>query len=413
MHPIGHGPEQQEGVAVGLVEVALLELLDNDLLLHSQRLGREGQTEHAVGLQPEGCLDVVRGCDRIVVGHVVAGPGIVLAPGFLERRVEVGDMDRTAEHEMLEEMGKASATGRLVFRPYIVQQVQRRHASRGVVVVYDAQTIGQYVTAEGYHLFLDFHFNDFDIGHRSVGGTGLDLLYLVDHVHALDYFAENGVFAIEMGSSAHGRIGLALGLGKGAFTLFLDLFFHLGDKGILQSLQSLHVAGLAHVQNLFTMSGGQRLEYRLFLLHLHLSLHLVELLRVEHLAGDNVELRPRRGLLGVDLIALPGSGQGSTFVKITRIDNFCGNGIPRIAQAQHLAGGGILGGTVATLYHELIDYPMEQGSVIISLVDQFHEIVTMCRSLVVKFYFDISQRSFHKDNRLLMSCRGTTHTNYY
>ena len=111
VHPIGHGSEQQVRVAIGLIQIPLLELLDDHLFLHGQRLGRKGEAEHAVGLQPEGGLYIVCGSNRVVIGHIVAGPGIVLTPGLLQRSIEIGDMHRPTEHEVLEQMGKSGARG--------------------------------------------------------------------------------------------------------------------------------------------------------------------------------------------------------------------------------------------------------------------------------------------------------------
>ena len=103
VHPIGHGSEQQVRVAIGLIQIPLLELLDDHLFLHGQRLGRKGEAEHAVGLQPEGGLDIVCWSNRVVIGHIT--------PGLLQRSIEIGDMHRPTEHEVLEQMGKSGARG--------------------------------------------------------------------------------------------------------------------------------------------------------------------------------------------------------------------------------------------------------------------------------------------------------------
>ena len=151
------------------------------------------------------------------------------------------------------------------------------------------------------------------------------------------------------------------------------------------------------------MVGGQSLEYRLLLLHLHLTLHLVELLRVVHFAGNDIELRARRCLFGIHLVALSGRSQCPAFVEILGVDKLGREGITRVAHAQHLAGGGISGGTVASLYHKLVDYTMKQSTVVISLLDQLHEVVAMRGGIVVQFHLNVSHCSLHKDNCLLMA----------
>ena len=52
-------------------------------------------------------------------------------------------MRRTAEHQMLEQMGKAGMLGMLVARTDIVNDVQRHHLRAGILVVYQPQAVGE------------------------------------------------------------------------------------------------------------------------------------------------------------------------------------------------------------------------------------------------------------------------------
>lgn len=52
-------------------------------------------------------------------------------------------MRRTAEHQMLEQMGKAGMLGMLVARTDIVNDVQCHHLRAGILVVYQPQAVGE------------------------------------------------------------------------------------------------------------------------------------------------------------------------------------------------------------------------------------------------------------------------------
>ena len=48
VHLVGHAPHQMASIAVGLVQMALLELFHHNATLHLETFGREGQPQHAV-----------------------------------------------------------------------------------------------------------------------------------------------------------------------------------------------------------------------------------------------------------------------------------------------------------------------------------------------------------------------------
>lgn len=101
MYLVGHCAEQMGGIAVGLVQVALLELFYDYLTLHFEAARVEVQRQHTVAFQPEACLHVLAGKREVIVGDVIVGACVVLPSGILHGRVVVGDVDGASEHEML------------------------------------------------------------------------------------------------------------------------------------------------------------------------------------------------------------------------------------------------------------------------------------------------------------------------
>ena len=94
--------QEQLLVAIGLIEVSLLELLDYHLLLDVACLLADVEVAHAVALQPQGGAYVLLGQGDVEVGVVVVREGVVLATGHLYRYVEVGNLVCASEHEVLE-----------------------------------------------------------------------------------------------------------------------------------------------------------------------------------------------------------------------------------------------------------------------------------------------------------------------
>ena len=88
----------------------------------------------AVALEPQGSLDVR--CREYIeeIGVVGRGPGVRLSSGTGELAVEVGNIGRTAEHKVLEEVGHSGVAGVFVARADIIQHIDHRHGLRGVVV---------------------------------------------------------------------------------------------------------------------------------------------------------------------------------------------------------------------------------------------------------------------------------------
>ena len=114
------GVDVDEGVAVGLVVVALALLLLDDVALVVEVLLRHRVEEVPVpvGLEPEGELDRAGGHRLEVVGAVEPRRGV--EPAALgHERLEVlpaAHVARPLEHQVLEEVGEPGAPGRLVAR---------------------------------------------------------------------------------------------------------------------------------------------------------------------------------------------------------------------------------------------------------------------------------------------------------
>lgn len=94
MEGIGQRTQQHSLIAVGLIEITLLVLLDDDPFFGFERFGRDVESGHAVGFQPEGRLDIVLRQGNIEVRIIVIGEGVVVAAGHLHRQVEIGHVAR-------------------------------------------------------------------------------------------------------------------------------------------------------------------------------------------------------------------------------------------------------------------------------------------------------------------------------
>jgi hypothetical protein len=117
---IGHIAYEVLYITVGVVEVTLLELFNHHTFLYLNALSAEGEAGHAIRLKPEGSLHIVARERDVVVGEVIVGPCIVLATRQLYVGVIVGDVYRTLEHQMLQEVGITRMGRILVTCSYII-----------------------------------------------------------------------------------------------------------------------------------------------------------------------------------------------------------------------------------------------------------------------------------------------------
>ena len=141
VHLVGQCPEQHRLVAVGLVEVALPELLDHHAFLRVEFFGCDLQPLHAVALEPEGRLDIVLRQGDVEIRVVVVREGVVVARGHLYGQVEIRDLARPAEHQVFEQVCEPRAGGVLVARPDLVEQVHGGQFRRPVAIDDDRQSV--------------------------------------------------------------------------------------------------------------------------------------------------------------------------------------------------------------------------------------------------------------------------------
>ena len=145
----GRLPEHPVGpVLVALAALVLHHVALNVQLLKGHRLE---QTTHPIGLQPERQLEGVRGDDLVVVRAIGVGGSVVHRPGGLQEVVEValGNVRAPLEHDVLEQVGEAGATGLLVAGSHVVPHVHRRDRDRVVLVHDDAQAVVELVELVG------------------------------------------------------------------------------------------------------------------------------------------------------------------------------------------------------------------------------------------------------------------------
>ncbi|CAM5587899.1 hypothetical protein STENM36S_06235 [Streptomyces tendae] len=146
---VGEGGQLLEGRAVGDVVVALAAFVLDDVPLVLHRLLVQGgqQGAHAVGLQPEGELQLVGGHGLEVVGPLEAGGAVERAAGALHQlEVTVAlDLGGALEHEVLEKVSQAGAPLDLVARADVVPEAHRRDRGQVVLGEHHAQAVGQAV----------------------------------------------------------------------------------------------------------------------------------------------------------------------------------------------------------------------------------------------------------------------------
>ncbi|MCU7374351.1 hypothetical protein PEC18_26810 [Paucibacter sp. O1-1] len=122
--------DRVEEQAIGIGQHALAKLLLDHLALAVEIGLVQVQIGHALGLGPEHRFQMVGRHGAVVDRHVLGGEGIVAATHVLGHAVEllVGHMPRALEHQVLEEMGQAGASHRIVLA---ADPVPELHADAG------------------------------------------------------------------------------------------------------------------------------------------------------------------------------------------------------------------------------------------------------------------------------------------
>ena len=146
--------EPLRGAPVGPVVVALALLVLDDLALVVEGLLAEGveQAPHAVGLQPEGQLEVVARDRLVVVGAVDPG-GAVERPAGAGDQAEVlglADVAGALEHHVLEEVGEPGLARPLVPGADVVPDVDGGHGCERVGGHDQAQPVAETLIGEAH-----------------------------------------------------------------------------------------------------------------------------------------------------------------------------------------------------------------------------------------------------------------------
>lgn len=177
------------------------------------------------------------------------------------------------------------------------------------------------------------------------------VLYLLHDVETFHHFAEDGVFAVQMGGATEGGI----------------------ERNLL---------------------GGE--SFTLGMLHLHLFNEILHLTRGESSAPNDIELGTTAALLWVRPVVLARCCKGSPLVVYATAE-FGFKGIAGTTDTESLTCRSILGIGVAALNHESLDDPMEERPVVIALANEFQEVVTVYGRLVIEAYHYVAHRGmdFH------------------
>ena len=158
----------------------------------------------------------------------------------------------------------------------------------------------------------------------------------------------------------------------------------------MQFLQSGAVAVASQFHYLVAVLACELVEYRLFLLHLHLSFHLLQFRFLVGLSPDDIKLASAALALRVHLVAETGGAQRTTLMEELRIHELCRYGIVRSAGSQILSCRCTFAVGVAALDHEILYHSMKQSSVEISFLGELYEVVAMFWGLVVEAHEDVA-----------------------
>ena len=136
--------ERHAREAVRPVLVVLTALVQDDLALVLElRVRQRGQqVPHPIGFHPERQLERVARHDLPVVRAVGVRRPVQQGPGLLERlEVAVIVVLRALEHQVLEEVRKPGAPGRLVLRSHVIPEVDRDDRTGMIFVDQDVEAV--------------------------------------------------------------------------------------------------------------------------------------------------------------------------------------------------------------------------------------------------------------------------------
>ena len=248
----------------------------------------------------------------------------------------------------------------------------------------------------------DLHSDVFD---GTIARLGADELNLIDHIEALLYLAEDGVVLIEEGRATNGGIELTLFGSVLGFTLLLGQGHSLFLQFVLQGHQACVVAVLAQLDDATAVLDHEVVENVLQLLLSHLALELGELAGTVDIASDDVELATAGTLLGIDLVALTGSSEGS-LLMYQRLVELGRDGVVGASGTEMCSGRSSTRIGIATLNHKVLDDTVEESAVVIALTGQLEEIITMKGGLVIETNGDVTEGGLDQDFGHIGGMRG-------
>jgi hypothetical protein len=163
----------ERAVRTVVVRPALLVLDHLTLVVEVLLAERVEQRRHAIRLEPERELELVRWQGLEVVGPVEPGRAVHRAAGSLDERdvLRLSDVSRALEHHVLEEVGEAGLARDLVLRADVVPEVDGDDRGQVVLGDDDPQAVVEVLVAE--HDLGDGGGHACDLAIVGGGGRGL------------------------------------------------------------------------------------------------------------------------------------------------------------------------------------------------------------------------------------------------
>lgn len=103
------------------------------------------EVDHALGLGPEQALQMIRRHRFEVVGEIVVGRRVVVSADVLGQAIELLGLQmlRALEHQVLEQVRKAAAPGRIILRADVIPDLHGNGRARVVLDTDDLQAVGE------------------------------------------------------------------------------------------------------------------------------------------------------------------------------------------------------------------------------------------------------------------------------
>ena len=137
----GHLAHQGGDIAIGLVQIALLEFLHHHLSLHIDLLVVEHQVAHSVGLHTESKLGITARQRYKIVREIVVGKCVTIGASLFQGLVERRETLSALEHQVFEQMGQTRVLILLVLGANTIEDVHMNHFGALVEYLHQTQTI--------------------------------------------------------------------------------------------------------------------------------------------------------------------------------------------------------------------------------------------------------------------------------